>query len=198
MRRLSASSALLVLLLLAGCGVPGGRVTEEKAPVPPAPAVTRSPTPIGPTMPEPSGQPDTSSAARFDKKFRYSDGVVVYVTGIRQTSLSAQGSAGGAEAGTPISVLSLRVKNKSASPVQILGAAALTYGPSGRPAAGAYDNGIVAMGGTVAPGKARTGTYGFVVPEGERDDVVLEFSWDTTFAREPAVFAGSLVSNPSG
>jgi hypothetical protein len=57
---------------------------------------------------------------------------------------------------------------------------------------GAYDNGIEAMGGTIAPGKARTGTYGFVVPAAYRDDVVLEFSWDTNFAHEPAVFAGSL------
>ena len=199
MRRFAVFPALPVLLvLLAGCGVPAAPVTAEKYGRCRRPSATRSPTPIGPTVPKPSGQPDKSTAARFDKKIRYPDGVVVYVTGIRQASLSPLGSAGGAKVGTPISVLSLRVKNKSTSPVQILGAAALTYGPVGQTATGAYDNGIEAMGGTIAPGRARTGTYGFVVPEGERDDVLLEFSWDTTFARDPAVFAGSLESTPRG
>ena len=193
MRRSAAFPALPVLLvLLAGCGVPAAPVTAEENTVAPAPLVTRSPTPIGPMVPDPPGQPGRSSAARFDKKIRYPDGVVVYVTGIRQTSLSRLGTAGGAGPGTPVSVLTLRVKNKSASDMRILGAAALTYGPLGKAAAGAYDNGIEAMGGTIAPGKARTGTYGFVVPEGDQDEVVLEFSWDTTFAHEPAVFAGSL------
>ena len=154
--------------------------------------MTRSPTPIGPTVPEPSGQPDKSSAARFDKKIRYPDGVVVYVTGIRQTSLSPLGSAGGAEGRYAGLGAVAAGQEQVRVGREILGAAALTYGPMGKAAAGAYDNGIEAMGGTIAPGKARTGTYGFVVPEGERDDVVLEFSWDTTFAREPAVFAGSL------
>ena len=201
MRRFPAFPALLVLLVLvAGCGVPAASVTAEKSAVAPAPSATHSPTPIGPTVPEPSGQPDKSSAARFGKKIRYPDGVVVYVTRIRQTNLTPLGSAGGAAAGTPVSVLSLRVKNKSAAPVEILGAAALAYGPTGKAAVGAYDNGIEALGGTIAPGKARTGTYGFVVPEGYRDDVLLEFSWDTSFAHEPAVFAGSLElsSTPRG
>ena len=143
-------------------------------------------------MPEPPGQPDRSAATRFGKKIRYSDGVVVQVTRIRQATLSALGWAGDAKAGTPISVVSLRVKNRSPVAVQVLGAAALSYGRHGEVAVGAYDNGIEAMSGSIAPGKARTGTYGFVVPEAYRDDVVLEFSWDTTFAHEPAVFAGSL------
>ncbi len=193
MRRFAVFPALLVaIVLLAGCGAPTAPVTTEDPTVTPAPPVTRSPTPVGPTVPQPSDQPDRSSAAPFDKKVRYPDGVVVYITEFRQTSLSPLGSAGKAEPGTPVSVLSVRVKNKSASAVKILGAAALTYGPQGEAAVGAYDSGIEAMGGTIAPGKARTGTYGFVVPEDHRDDVVLEFSWDTSFAHEPAVFAGSL------
>jgi hypothetical protein len=195
MRRSAVFPALLVpIVLLAGCGVPAAPLTAGQATVAPAPSVTRSPTPIGPTVPEPSGQPDRSSAAAFDKKVRYTDGVDVYVTGLRQTSLSPLGSAGGAKAGTPVTVLSVRVKNKSAAAVEILGAAALTYGPQGQAAVGAYDSGIEAMGGTIAPGKARTGTYGFIVPEAYRDDVVLEFSWDSSFAHRPAVFAGSLDS----
>ena len=201
MRRFPAFPALLVLLVLvAGCGVPAASVTAEKPTVAPTPQATHSPTPIGPTVPEPSGQPDKSSAVRFGKKIRYPDGVVVYVTGIRQTNLTPLGSAGGAEVGTPVSVLSLRVKNKSAAAVEILGAAAMSYGPMGKAAVGAYDSGIEALGGTIAPGKARTGTYGFVVPEGYRDDVLLEFSWDTSFAHDPAVFAGSLEqsSTPRG
>jgi hypothetical protein len=193
MRRFAVLPALLVpIVLLAGCGVPTAPVTAEETTIAPAPPVTRSPTPAGPTVPQPSGQPDRSSATPLDKKVRYPDGVVVWVTRIRQTSLSPLGSAGKAKPGTPVSVLSVRVKNKSGSAVKILGAAALTYGRQNEAAVGAYDSGIEALGGTIAPGKARTGTYGFVVPDAYRDDVVLEFSWDSSFAQKPAVFAGSL------
>ena len=172
MRRFAVFPALPVLLvLLAGCGVPAAPVTAGETTAAPAPLVTRSPTPIGPTVPEPSGQPDKSAAAQFGKKVRYPDGVVVYVTRIRQTTLSSLGSAGEARPGTPVSVLSSGSRTSPPTAVEILGAAALTYGPAGEAAVGAYDNGIEAIGGMIAPGKARTGTYGFVVPEEERDDV---------------------------
>ena len=48
MRRFPAFPALLVLLVLvAGCGVPAASVTAEKPTVAPTPQATHSPTPIG-------------------------------------------------------------------------------------------------------------------------------------------------------
>jgi hypothetical protein len=107
--------------------------------------------------------------------------------------LSRSGSTDGdAKPGSLVTVLSIRVKNGSAATLDTYPTGTMTYGPDGEEAPAVFDTGIEAAEGKILPGKAKTGTYGFVIPEKYLDDVTLEFSWDVSAGYESAIFSGSL------
>ena len=156
----------------------------------PEEAPTPSDEPTGPDNPAGNG---TLPATTFDKTLTYDDGSTVEVTEVAAEKLSARGVANDAKTGTPIVVVTLKVTNGSNTEVEVTGSSAsMTYGPKRKLATEAFELGFESMQGTIAPGKSKSGSYGFVVPVKERGDVQMEFTWDFYSVHKPALFTGEL------
>lgn len=143
---------------------------------------------------DPAGRDNPSlPTTTFDKVLTYSDGSEVTVIRVDARNLSAKGVANGAKAGTPIVVVTMKVTNGSEKDVEVTGSSAsMTYGAKGKQATEAFELDFESMQGKIAPGKSKTGSYGFVVPEKDRDDAQLQFTWDFYSEHKPALFTGDL------
>ena len=142
-----------------------------------------------PDDPASKGSPTTT----FDKILTYSDGSTVEVTKLAARKLSSRGVANGAKTGTPIVVITMKVTNGSSKEVEVTGSSAsMTYGSKRKLATEAFELDFESMQGTIAPGKSKSGSYGFVVPVKERGDAQLEFTWDFYSDHKPALFTGEL------
>ena len=97
---------------------------------------------------------------------------------------------GDLEPGDPYYLFEVRVKNGSSEKVELIGTAAVSYGADGHQAPQVYSDSEVLMDGTILPGKAKTGAFGFGVPPKSAKDVVLEFTPD--FVHDAAIFSGPI------
>ena len=166
---------------------------------PPSEAPTSSATPTlgedGEGVPDdPAGKDNPSlPTTTFDKTLTYTDGSTVEVTEVAAEKLSARGVANDAKPGTPIVVVTLKVTNGSSQEIEVTGSSAsMTYGSKRKQATEAFELDFESMQGTIAPGKSKSGSYGFVVPVKERGDVQMEFTWDFYSDHKPALFTGEL------
>jgi hypothetical protein len=179
----------------------GGSEAPEVDPsnTPPSEAPTSSATPTlgkdGEGNPDdPAGNDNPAlPTTTFDKTLTYSDGSTVKVTKLVERKLSARGVANDAKTGTPIVVITLKVTNGSSKEVEVTGSSAsMTYGSNRKQATEAFELDFESMQGKIAPGKSKSGSYGFVVPRKERGNVQMEFTWDFYSIHKPALFTGEL------
>ncbi|HEY5978275.1 MAG TPA: hypothetical protein VIT41_01460 [Microlunatus sp.] len=133
----------------------------------------------------------------FTESFRWIDGVAVEVVDVDHTTLLASTpvDAPNARLGDPCSELTIVVRNGSAHQVRVALTARLRFGPDLTTASayvatpGHAEHVIVQY---VRPGEVSYPyTVGFVLPEGARDDVLLEVGIDN-WRHERAVFAGTI------
>ena len=166
---------------------------------PPSEAPTSSATPSLGTDEE--GVPDDPAGkdnpalptTTFNKTLTYTDGSTVEVTKVAARKLSARGVANDAKTGTAIVVVTLKVTNGSSQDIEVTGSSAnMTYGSKRKQATEAFELDFESMQGKIAPGKSKSGSYGFVVPVKERGDVQMEFTWDFYSDHKPALFTGKL------
>jgi hypothetical protein len=132
----------------------------------------------------------------------YDDGLAVEVIRIRLGHLTAKQAEYGVEGekkGDGYAILTIRVKNGTRRTVDLNGYATVTYGPDGHEATNSivlYDNST--LSGKLLPGRNRSASYTYVVPDKDWGDVVMEFSvgdsaaGDSTDHDDSAVFAGSI------
>lgn len=128
--------------------------------------------------------------ASFSDKYVYSDGLEVEVTKITQKKLGEWDMADGLEPGDAYYLFDVRVKNGSSEQVDVIGTAGVSYGADGHQAPEVYTDSDIMLNGTILPGKAKTGAFGFGVPPESAEDVVLEFTPD--FLHDAAIFSGSI------
>lgn len=199
----SLAAAAALALTVAGCTyTPQSDVSTGDGPAvatKPAPSRAASPTEQDASRQGQSSTDDSfdqggaeEKVATFTDKIIYTDGVEIEVTKHKQAKIGewTMVDDDSAKPGDPYTVLTIRVKNGTHDRLDLFGSATVTYGPDGEEAPSVYDDGIEPFDGTVLPGKARTGTWGFVIPKKHLDDVTLEVDFD--FAHESAIFSGSL------
>jgi len=127
----------------------------------------------------------------FHQKLTYPDGVAVEVIRIKHAKLSHIGRAKGVDVGDPIQILYIRVTNSSGKKLSLdAPSSTIYYSPDGEKAASVHDRGIESMAGSLLPGRAKTGTYGFAVPRSFHSQVWLEFTFDSD--HDLAVLGGPL------
>lgn len=178
----TAVAAATILVTLAACGTP----TVHPGSGPAASSGSSSGA-------KPASKKAAPTVATFNDKYVYPDKLEVEVTKVSSAKLGqyASLSDGKAKAGTKYSVLKVRVRNGSKTKVNAIGSSQVSYGPDGDPAVQVFDQNVgQGMTGTVLPGKAKTATYGFIVPTKYLGDATLEFTAD--FDHPAAVFSGSL------
>ena len=114
------------------------------------------------------------------------DGLEILVESTR--SVTAEGMGPGGMSGPAIAVV-VKVRNTTSSPISTLGSSVtVTYGSDDRPAAPSRQSDDVSLPVQIAPGKTVSGTYTFLVPEDQREDLVITASYRAT---DPAaVFSG--------
>ncbi|MGO1972472.1 MAG: DUF4352 domain-containing protein [Propionibacteriaceae bacterium] len=145
--------------------------------------------------PETDGEPSAeeeapAGPASFTDKYVYADGLEVEVTKITQKKLGEWDIADGMDPGDPYHLFDVRVKNGSSENVDVIGTAVVSYGADGHQAPQVYSEADIVLDGTILPGKAKTGKFGFGVPSESADDVVLEFAPD--FLHDAAIFSGPI------
>lgn len=221
---LTLAALLLVTTAACAVDIPDpGQSPSGAAPTAAAPTVaeSESSTPeVDPTIVPPSESPASSTTptqgtdeegvpddpqgrdnpplptTTFDKVLTYTDGSTVEVSKLAARKLSARGVANGKEAGTPIIVITMKVTNGSSKEVEVTGSSAnMTYGPKRKEATEAFELDFESMQGKIAPGKSKSGSYGFAIPEKDRDDAQMEFTWDFYSDHKPALFTGELKTN---
>jgi hypothetical protein len=180
---------IATLLILAGCSG-GGKIPGEGL----------APTPETTTAVE---TPQEQRAPNFKEAYKFDDGVIVEVTKIKTGHLTRQEAA---EEGEPKKVkpgagyaeFSIRIKNVSKETLEIgegVGAT-VNYGPEGLVARDLLGDRWYSswLAGKILPGKAKTGSWAFLIPDQYWNDVVLEVSISDVnhTDREDVVFAGPI------
>lgn len=138
----------------------------------------------------PAEEEAPAGPASFTDKYVYSDGLEVEVTKITAKELGEWDLADGMEPGDTYYLFDVRVKNGSSEQVDLIGMAGVSYGADGHQAPEVYSDSDIMLDGTILPGKAKTGAFGFGVPPESAEDVVLEFTPD--FLHDAAIFSGSI------
>lgn len=137
--------------------------------------------------------------ATFTESFRWSDGLAVEVVEVEHTALLASTTvaAPNARVGDPCSELTIVVRNGSDHQVRVALSVRLRFGPDLTTASayvatpGHADHVTVQY---IRPGEVSYPyTAGFVLPEDERDAVLLEVGVDS-WRHERAVFAGTIAT----
>ena len=133
----------------------------------------------------------TTETVALDEPVRPAEGLEITVESAKP--VQAEGMGPGGVAGPAIAVV-VTVRNTTDSPVATLGSSVtVTYGPDDRPASPSRQPDDVSLPREVAPGKTVSGTYTFLVPEDQREDVVITASYRAT---DPAaVFAGQALGD---
>jgi hypothetical protein len=147
---------------------------EATTPVPsvsiPKPTATGSPTVV------PTHSTTTTSAPMGDKVV-LADGVEVEVSDVKSVKGEAQGPG---EIAGPAVRVTLDVRNKSDKDVSMsMAVVNLYYGSDKTPASTLSGPGLDPLPAAVAAGSSATGSYVFSVPENDRNQVVVEFSYST-------------------
>lgn len=187
MTRAKTFASLVTLLILTACGSP--TVAPGSGPA----TSGASSKPAGGSTTAATKKAATKTTASFKDKVVYPDGLEVEVTAISSKKMGefAALSTGKAKKGTPYSLLKVRIRNGSKAKVDLVGSGAVTFGPDGDAAPAVFDGDSgQPVTGSVLPGKAKTGSYGFAVPSKYLGDATLEFTAD--FKHPAAVFSGSL------
>ena len=156
---------------------PSGRPSRPS--IEPAPTPTAA-SPDVPSSPRASAAPTVTAEpgvnlppAPLDRPADAGDGVVVSI--VRTISVETQGTGPGESSGEPAVAVTLRVQNGSGQSLDLGSTTvALTTGPERTP--GRFSEGPPArpLSGQVPTGGTVDGVYVFVLPPGERDDVVLD------------------------
>ncbi|MFI7583322.1 hypothetical protein ACH9DO_05960 [Kocuria sp. M1N1S27] len=128
----------------------------------------------------------TTETVSLGEEAQPADGLEIVVESTRP--VTAEGMGPGGMSGPAIAVV-VTVHNSTDAPVSTLGGSVtVTYGPDERPAAPSRQPDDISLPVEVAPGETVSGTYTFLVPEDQRDDLVITASYRAT---DPAaVFAG--------
>jgi hypothetical protein len=146
---------------------------------------------------EPSEEPQPATVPNFKQKYTYDDGVTVEIIKIDKGKMTRQNIED--EFNDTLKVgqgwvrFTGRIKNGSK---QILDAelvsANTTYGPDGIEAEQLTFNDNSDFSGKILPGRAKSATATFAIPEKHWGDVVYEVSIGDEFEREPVIFVGSI------
>ena len=134
--------------------------------------------------------------ALLGQRLEWSDGIAIEVAKIKRGKVTAAHVAENddLEVGQPYVIITVNVANGSDSPVDLLTAASLSYGPDGEQAADIYlseDTEAGVSGGVLPSGRSRSGFFLYLVPEEDQDDVVLGLT--PSLDHDEAVLTGSLV-----
>ena len=177
----SVASAIVLLLLSAGCDQSSQR--SDSAPV------SAEKNASSPSSPAAAKQAPVS----LNQTFRYPDGLEVEVVGIQHGQLGVipETEDPNAEEGDPYTVVTVALRNRSASVVDALLMGELHYGPEKTPAfrLGMHDDNAVQQ---LKPGQTSYPyDMGSLVPVDRRDDVILQVNIDLG-PHQPALFAGAL------
>ncbi|HYP44633.1 MAG TPA: phospholipase D-like domain-containing protein [Propionibacteriaceae bacterium] len=166
--------------------------TTSPASTPPAANAPPAPAPV------PAKPPVVGSAvarASFKQSFVYRDGVEVKVTSIKRSTLDRRPARTKLKKGAATQVLTVRITNRSRAAVRVaVASATMEYGPKSKVATQLYGKSITSLVGTVAPGRAKSGEYGFAVPKKYLNWATLQFTFDARHS--PATFSGSLDYSP--
>jgi hypothetical protein len=196
-RALFISLATIAVLALGGCG---GTGTEGVSPGDgPAASEPETTTPVegggGPTD-EPTEEPTEEQApANFHEKYTYRDGLQVEVIRIKLGHYTRAEIENGyadkkEKPGDPYAQFTVRIRNGSKKTVQLIQSATVTYGPDGVEAKSSHVLDDADLGGKLIPGKSRSATAAWLIPEKWYGDVVMEISPDIDHSS--AVFSGSI------
>jgi hypothetical protein len=147
---------------------------EVTTPVPsasiPKPTATGKPT-VVPT------QSTSTTSAPLDDTATPASGIEVQVSDVESVQGVAQGPG---EIAGPAVRVSVEVKNKSDEEVAMdLALVNVYYGSDKTPATALSGPGLAPLTGSIPPGKSATGAYVFSVPEDEREQLTVEFSYST-------------------
>ena len=142
---------------------------------------------------DPAGKDNPSlPTTTFDKVLTYSDGSEVEVIEIDARNLSSKGVANGEKTGTPDRGRHDEGDDGSEKEVEVTGSSAsMTYGTKRKQATEAFELDFESMQGKIAPGKSKTGSYGFVVPEKDRDDAQPSSPGTSTPSTSPPCSPGT-------
>ena len=188
MRKILIIIAILLLITACSAGERRGVAPADG----PVPVPTESP-------PPPAEQDQTPN---FQQKYTYEDGVAVEVTKIktgRVSRLQAEESLDTKiKPGMDYAQFTVRIRNGSKDRLRLGGEGGglyivVNYGPDGEQATD-LDLGGQYIGGTILPGRAKSGSYACIIPRKYWNDVVMEISIGDldNELREPVVFAGPI------
>jgi hypothetical protein len=191
----SIIAAALLALALAGCSSSNPGVEPGDGPA--ATEETQFHGPIENESGEPSEPPAPATVPNFHQKYTYEDGVEVEIIRIdkgRMTRKDIEDEFNDQlKVGTGWVRFTGRIRNgaKQVLDAELVSATA-TYGPDGVEAETLYFNDRSDFSGKILPGRAKSATATFAIPEKYWGDVVFEVSIGDEFEREPVIFVGSV------
>ena len=142
----------------------------------PSDPVLKTYTPVlrGGRPPKPSVSADPQP---FDRAIRYSDGLRLAVTSLRQGKVAGQGP--GVFVGEPKTEIGLRMTNRSDRSINLdQVVVTLVYGSERRTSRPVYDDRARDFNGVLRPGRSAASTYLFSVPRDQLDDVTMFVDFD--------------------
>jgi hypothetical protein len=146
----------------------------------PAPTATGKPT-VVPT------QSTTTTSAPLEDTASLDNGVEIRVTDVESVQGDAQGPG---EIAGPAVRVSIEVTNTSDEEVAMdLALVNVYYGEDKTPASALSGPGLAPLTGSIPAGKSATGAYVFSVPENQREQLTVEFSYSTD--APTVIFSGS-------
>jgi len=145
--------------------------------------------------PSPTVTPSDQPPSDFHHKYVYADGLQVEVIRIQRghfTASQVKYVSTGEKKGDPYVLFVVRVKNGSRALVDLSSSETVTYGPDGKEAefTNAVDGSGGGLNGKLLPGRARSETFAYLIPDKYQSDVVMEYSPDVE--HDSALFVGSV------
>ena len=187
MRKIALAAVLALTGLLAACGGLVEPSTIEDGSGPRAEATAPSEAPSE----EASGNP------KIGDKAVYPDGVELEITKVKVAKagpimiLSGGEDDANIEEGDPFYAVTIRVTNGSAKNIELGMLPTVSFGPDGEEASQVLGTGAAgALNGKLVKGKAKSETFGFIVPKKWAKDVQVEIT--PSFEYDSTVFTGSL------
>lgn len=139
------------------------------------------------------GSVDGVDSVPFQQPFIYTDKVEVRVRAEAKTATARDIEyTDEFKEGQSYTVFTVKVTNNSSDAIDLASLANASYGTEGEMAESAL---VIcdceeADAGKVLPGRSRTGTYAYIIPEQFRSDVIFDYT--PNFDREPAIFTGAV------
>lgn len=130
------------------------------------------------------------TVAKIGGTFTYPDGLAVTLVSLTRVTFDPDTIALDVPSNVGIKVV-IKITNGTPKPVEVsLIDRNLRTGPNGVPASGVYGNGLDGFKGTIVPGRAATGIYGYSVAPAAMGLMSLDVS--PGFDYKPALFEGTL------